>query len=80
MSSTEFSVDYYTLPNGIKPVQEFIDKLDKKMRVKALASIEILKEFGNRLREPYSISMGKGIFELRIKFASDITRIFFFSV
>ena len=48
------------------------------MRVKALGSIEILAEFGNTLREPYSKAIGKGLFELRIKFAGDITRIFYF--
>jgi len=50
------------------------------MRVKALGSIGILAEFGNNLREPYSKAMGNGLFELRIKFASDITRIFYFFV
>ena len=30
------------------------------------------------LREPYSKPVGGGLFELRIKFSSDITRIFYF--
>ena len=50
------------------------------MRAKALGSIDILAEFGNTLREPYSKAIGKGVFELRIKFAGDITRIFYFFV
>ena len=75
-----FEVDYYELPNGIKPVEEFLDSLDVKMRTKALGSIEILATFGNTLREPYSKSMGDGLFELRIRFAKDITRIFYFFV
>jgi|SRR5215471_2474425 len=75
-----FDVEYYELPNGVKPVQQFIDNLDKKMRAKALGSIDILAEFGNKLREPYSKSIGNGLFELRIKFAGDITRIFYFFV
>ena len=75
-----FDVEYYKLPNGEKPVKQFIDSLDLKMRAKALGSIEILAEFGNMLREPYSKSVGNGLFELRIKFASDITRIFYFFV
>ncbi len=73
-----FDVSYYTLPNGRKPVKDFIDSLTPKMQVKAMASIEILEEFGNQLREPYSKPMGDGIFELRIQFASDISRIFYF--
>jgi len=75
-----FDVNYYELPNGDKPVKNFLDSLDMKMRVKALGSIDILAEFGNKLREPYSKAIGDGLFELRIKFASDITRIFYFFV
>ena len=73
-----FDVDYYELPNGIKPVAEFLDSLEVKMRTKAFGSIEILEEFGNGLREPHSSPIGDGLFELRIKFSSDITRIFYF--
>ena len=73
-------VDYYELPNGNKPVEQFINSLDTKMRIKALGSIDILATFGNKLREPYSKAVGGGLFELRIKFASDITRIFYFFV
>ena len=75
-----FNVEYYELPNGERPVETFLDSLDLKMRAKALGSIDILAEFGNKLREPYSKAIGKGLFELRIKFAGDITRIFYFFV
>ena len=75
-----FDVKYYALPNGNKPVEIFLDGLDVKMRSKALGSIDILAEYGNALREPYSKSLGKGLFELRIKFAIDITRIFYFFI
>ena len=73
-----FTVDFYRLVNGTAPVEQFLDSLDIKMRNKAVASLELLEEFGNRLREPHSKPIGEGIFELRIKFASDITRIFYF--
>ncbi len=73
-----FDVEYYALPNGEKPIEQFIDSLDLKMRVKALGSVAILADFGNALREPYSKAIGNGLFELRIKFAGDITRIFYF--
>lgn len=75
-----FEVEFYCLPGGEKPVVEFLDGLDKKMRAKALHSISILEEFGNQLREPHSKPMGEGLFELRIQFASDISRIFYFFV
>lgn len=75
-----FDIEFYQLPTGEKPVEEFLSSLDKKMRVKALHSISILEEYGNSLREPHSKSMGDGLFELRIKFSSDISRIFYFFV
>lgn len=71
-----FDVEFYRLPNGKAPVEEFLDSLNVKMRNKALNSLVLLEEFGNTLREPHSKPIGDGIFELRIKFASDITRIF----
>ena len=73
-----FDLEYYALPNGEKPIKTFLDNLDMKMRVKAFGGLEILAEYGNSLREPYSKAVGNGLFELRIKFASDITRIFYF--
>lgn len=75
-----FQIEFYRLPNGKRPIVEFLDGLDTKMRAKALHSISILEEFGNQLREPYSKSMGDGLFELRIKFSNDISRIFYFFV
>ena len=42
--------------------------------------MSVLEEYGNALREPYSKPIGDGLFELRIKFASDITRIFYFFI
>ena len=49
-----FEIEFYQLPNGTKPAEEFLDSLDTKMRAKALHSLSILEEFGNQLREPYS--------------------------
>ena len=75
-----FKVDYYRLENGKAPVEEFIDGLNVKMQAKAMYIIALLEEFGNKLREPFSKPIDDGIFELRIKFSSDITRIFYFFV
>ena len=75
-----FEVEFYRLPDNTAPVEEFLDSLDTKMRAKSLYGLAILEEYGNRLREPYSKALGDGLFELRIKFASDITRIFYFFV
>lgn len=73
-----FDLEFYSLPDGRKPVKEFLDSLPVKMRVKALDSLDLLEEYGNQLRLPYSKALADGIFELRIKFSSDISRIFYF--
>ena len=73
-----FTIDFYRLPDSKAPVEEFLDGLETKMRSTAVDSISLLEEFGNQLTLPHSRHMGDGLYELRIKFASDITRIFYF--
>ena len=73
-----FQVEFYTNLNGEKPAKEFILGLDTKMRAKLLGLIDILEENGNSLREPYSKFLEDGIFELRGKVGSDITRVLYF--
>ena len=47
----------------------------KKMRAKLSAIISILQQYGNQLREPYSKYLDDGIFEIRGKIGSDISRV-----
>ncbi|MDD2534650.1 MAG: type II toxin-antitoxin system RelE/ParE family toxin [Eubacteriales bacterium] len=75
-----FEIQFYERPDGTRPVEIFLDSLSSKMRVKALDSLQILSEYGNQLREPYSKSLKNGLFELRIQFSNDISRIFYFFV
>lgn len=73
-----FSVEFYTKSSGEKPAKDFLLSLDEKMKVKALGIVELLQEYGNQLREPYSKPLEDGIFELRIKVGNNITRVFYF--
>lgn len=50
------------------------------MLAKLLGTISLLETNGTQLREPYSKSLGDGIFELRAKQSSNITRILYFFV
>jgi len=69
----------YETEIGKFPVQEFIESLEcKKLQAKILRDLELLEEFGNQLRDPQVKHIGKGLYELRSKFASNIARIFFF--
>ncbi len=74
----EYEVILYDSPNGTEPVADFINSLSKKMAAKVLWTIALLEEDGPTLREPYSQSLGDGIFELRIKVGSNITRVLYF--
>nr|WP_273327741.1 type II toxin-antitoxin system RelE/ParE family toxin [Vallitalea guaymasensis] len=77
------NVEYYKKENGDVPVVDFLLSLQPKMRAKAFSELELLQEHGNNLREPYVKSIKgkryKGLYELRIKFGSDISRIFYFT-
>lgn len=74
----EYNVEFYTKPNGEKPVKDFLLSLNPKMRAKMLREIELLENNGSMLREPDSKPLGDGIFELRAKFSNDITRVLYF--
>ncbi len=77
---SKFEVNFYKQENGDCPVKQFLDSLDNKMKAKILKMIKLLQQNGNELREPYSKFLGDGIFELRVKQATDITRILYFFV
>lgn len=80
----DYSVEYYQTESGKVPVMEFLLSLQPKMRAKAYSEIELLKAHGPALREPYVKPIkgknNQGLYELRIKFSSDISRIFYFSL
>ena len=68
----------YQKENGEVPVEKFLESVNPKMRAKIYGLMGILQEKGNMLREPYSKHLEDGIFELRCKFGSDITRVLYF--
>ena len=71
-------MDFYENENGEQPAKEFMLSLDKKLRAKLADTIMILQDNGYELREPYSKHISEGIFELRAKQGSDITRVMYF--
>ena len=75
-----YSVEYYEKEDGTYPAEEFILSQDKKMQAKLFMALEFLEEKGPLLREPYSKSLGDGIFEVRAKQGSDISRVLYFFV
>ena len=79
----EWNVEFYKKENGDIPVLDFLLSLEPKMRAKAFSEIELLEKHGTNLREPYTKPLKgdkyKNLFELRVKFSSDISRIFYFT-
>ena len=73
-----FTIEFYERENGDIPAEEFLLSLDKKMRAKILGIMGILQEKGNQLREPYSKHLDDGIFEIRGKVGTDISRVLYF--
>ena len=73
-----FKIVFYETEDGKEPVKEFLDSLDDKMAAKLIGLMEVLEEKGTELRKPYSEHLEDGIFELRCKQGSNITRVLYF--
>lgn len=73
----EFEIEFYE-KDGKEPVKDFILLQDNKMQAKIFHNLELLEIYGNSLREPYSKHLDDGIFEIRNKVGSDITRVLYF--
>ena len=75
---SKFQVIFFQKQNGESPSEQFINSLAVKMQAKIYMLLQILSENGNNLREPYSKHLDDGIFELRAKVGSDISRVLYF--
>lgn len=77
-----WELEYYQRENAEIPVLDFLENLEPKIRAKAFLEIELLEEHGTSLPEPYVKPIKgkkyKGLYELRIKFSTNIARIFYF--
>lgn len=62
-----WKINYYKLPSGREPIQEFIEKLPEKARSRAYYTLELLAEFGPILKMPHVKKVsGTVLWELRI--------------
>lgn len=75
-----YEIIFYDKEDGTEPAKEFLLSLDPKMRAKMFRTIDLLAANGVELREPYSKSLEDGIFELRAKVGSDISRVLYFFI
>lgn len=58
---------------------EFLSSIEPELRAKAFRSIELLKAFGTGLPMPHARKLkGHELYELRVRFGSNICRLFYF--
>ena len=74
----KFEIEVYQKANGDVPFDDFLEALPKKLQAKVIRDVELLEQCGNSLREPYSKHLSDGIYELRTKVSTDITRSLYF--
>ena len=79
----KWNIELYEDNSGKVPVLEFIESLPAKHKAKVYREIDLLEHFGINLTYPHTRKMEgekyKKLWELRIKFGSDISRVFYFA-
>ena len=69
---------YYIDAKGKEPVKKYIDELSEKEQVKIFIYLNLLKDRKGYLDEPYARHIKGKIRELRVDFARNRHRIFYF--
>jgi phage-related protein len=77
----DWTIEYYTTPEGRCPVKEFIDSLSVEGQAKYILITQLLREYGIHVKEPYvrQITGHKKLYEIRIRDKSGISRILYFA-
>src|SRR3989344_2443323 len=76
----EYKVIFFYDPStGSVPVNEYLEKISDKERIKILKYIEFLRQHKGVLDEPYTKHLRGKIRELRVDFSRNRHRIFFFT-
>jgi phage-related protein len=74
------NIEFYQKEDGTEPAQEFLLELEPKLKAKMYIAFSALENLGVHTREPYSKFIEDGIFELRAKQGTNISRILYFFV
>ncbi|MBN1596198.1 type II toxin-antitoxin system RelE/ParE family toxin [candidate division FCPU426 bacterium] len=73
-----YKIFYYADEAGKCQVLNFLNNQDKRFNAKAHAWIEQLKTLGPLLPRPYADYIGRGIYELRVKYGQNYRILYFF--
>lgn len=74
----KFTIDFYSKQDGQQPAKNFIRKLEPKMQAKVLKVLDLLENNGPLTGLPYSEHLEDGIFEIRAKQSTNISRVLYF--
>lgn len=74
-----YTIYFYIDEKGRKPVMEYIESISLKEQKKILGFIDLLKQSGGYLDEPYSKHIKDKVRELRIDFFKNRHRIMYFT-
>lgn len=75
-----WQIDFYEDEQGESNVKEFLDSIEnEKLKAKVLKDIGLLQNRGTELRKPHADYIEDGIWELRTKQSSNISRILYFT-
>jgi len=70
------TVEFYRLPNGNSPVEEFLDSLNGKQTQKVLWVLRLVEELDVVPRQYFKkLIDSEGLWEVRIQFGNDIFRL-----
>ena len=76
-SAPTYKVIFYQTLQGIEPVREWLQSLDKSKRLQLGQAIQVLQMNGPALPMPYACPLGRGLFELRERVGKVRYRIFY---
>ena len=71
-------LEIFETEDGRNPLTAYIAALPVKLRAKTIRTIDLLKRYGKQLPAPFCKYIEDGIYELRSRQGTDITRIFYF--
>jgi phage-related protein len=73
-----WEIEYFETANGRRPVQEFVDSLDRRSKAKIARTLDLLQELGVNLGMPYAKHVEGDMWELRTRVGSNQYRIIYF--
>lgn len=74
-----WTIEFFKTKSGKSPVKEFLDSLNSRQAANIIEAMELLKNFGFQLKEPYIKFVGDKLYELRVKDPDGIYRVLYFA-